>query len=64
MTEYASWATHLLRLEQRAKRASELCEDKKWAQAVGEMTKMQAHLWNALYDAMKNDPRFFAETDN
>lgn len=55
------WPRALTRAEKHLRRAAEYAELGKSERAVGELIKLQAMTWNALYDLTKNNPKYFAE---
>jgi hypothetical protein len=57
------WPRALTKAEQHLRRAAEYAELGKKDKAVGELVKLQAVTWNALYDVMKGDPKYFVEAE-
>jgi hypothetical protein len=58
------WPRALTRAEIHLRRAAEYAELGKKDRAIGELTKVQACVWNALYDQMAGNPKYFAETQD
>jgi hypothetical protein len=58
------WPRNLTRAEKHLRRAAEYAELGKKEKAIAELVKLQACTWNALYDVMAGNPKYFSESEN